>query len=226
LRLAVPTVVRAWDEPLLRQWLKAAKARDVNRFEVGNVGALHLLTEWGLVDGATDLASDFTLYALNSVTSTFWREQGMRRRALSIEDDVVNMAAHIARLDAAARAELQAIVYKDTPLFIAEACSLTALHDGCPTSAVCGYRTLEIENPKGERFYVAHESCKSIVYGHDAYSITQRQAALRELGIRQFRIDFLTRPYDRSGVQRVLEAAATDATLAASHTANFDRRLL
>jgi putative protease len=91
---------------------------------------------------------------------------------------------------------------------------------------VCGYRTLEIENPKGERFFVAHESCKSIVYGQDAYALTHRQDALLALGIRRFRIDFLTRSYDAESVGRVLDAAVARAPLAGTHSANFDRRLL
>jgi len=33
---------------------------------------------------------------------------------------------------------------------MAEACSLTALHGGCPSAKVCGYRQLEIENAEGK----------------------------------------------------------------------------
>ncbi|MDQ3231095.1 MAG: U32 family peptidase, partial [Pseudobdellovibrionaceae bacterium] len=42
LRLALPTVIRAWDEPLLRPWLRLFKNDDKEkaRFEVGNLGAL------------------------------------------------------------------------------------------------------------------------------------------------------------------------------------------
>jgi putative protease len=226
LRLAVPTVVRGWDEPVLEQWFRAAHERGVRRYEVGNVGALRLLEDWGLCGDGVDLASDFTLYALNSVTSAFWREQGIARRTLSIEDDLANVEAHVARVAPEQRSELQAIVFKDTPLFIAEACSLTALHGGCPTSAVCGYRTLEIENQKGERFYVAHESCKSIVYGREAYSVAHRQDALRALGLSRFRVDFLTRAYDRAAVGAVLGAVARGERVGATHPANFDRTLL
>ncbi len=225
-RLAFPTVIRAWDEPLLKRWFAAAADEGIADYEIGNIGALKLLRDWGLAGRAKSLSSDFTLYSLNSCTSALWRELGLATVCLSIEDDARNLAAHVARLPEAARQALQVIVYKDTPLFIAEACSLTALHKGCPTAKVCGYRTLEIENPKGERFFVAHESCKSIVYGKDAYSLSAKQTELLALGLSNMRVDFLTREYDESGVQSVLAAVVRGEAIGTSHSANFERTLL
>lgn len=224
LRLAVPTVMRAWDEPLLKRWLVVAKDAGFSSYEVGNVGAFRLLRDWDLP--THDLASDFTLYTLNSCTSRLWREQGVSKIALSIEDDLGNLESHLERLAPDEREDMQAILFKDTPLFIAEACSLTALHNGCPTAKVCGYRTLTVSNPAGEIFHVAHESCKSIVYGDRAYSIAHRQDQLLALGVRQFRVDFLTRQYDTAQITRVLDAVVKSETIAKTHSANFDRTLL
>ena len=121
---------------------------------------------------------------------------------------------------------LQYIVFKDTPLFIAEACSLTAFHGGCPTADVCGYRSLEIENPEGERFHVAHESCKSIVYGKDAFSVSGNLNKLQEIGISNFKIDFLTRPYSEGRIKEVIKCISTDTKVSHTHPANFHRTLL
>ena len=226
LRLALPTVIRAWDEPLLKRWFVAALNLGITRVEIGNIGALELLREWGIDVSALDIASDFTLYALNSVATRFWQTQGIKQICMSIEDDYANMRAHLSQLSSAELTTVQVILYKDTPLFIAEACSLTALHGGCPTAKVCGYRTLIVENPKGERFHVAHESCKSIVYGDQAFSWTAHQAELAALGVQRFRLDFLTRPYDEEGLGRVLRAASKRIKVATTHAANFDRILL
>ena len=225
-RLALPAVMRAWDEPLLKRWLQAAKSAGFHAFELGNLGGFELIRAWQLLDAQTDLASDFSLYALNSTTSTLWSEQGASKITLNIEDDAENIREHAARLTDKQRTGLQAILFKDTPLFIAEACSLTALHDGCPTAKVCGYRTLEIENPKGEVFFVAHESCKSIVYAKEAFSITHRQNTLLAAGIANFRFDFLTRAYDHEQINQVLDAGLHSRVIPGTHTANFDRRLL
>ena len=222
LRIALPTVIRSWDEALLKRWLKAFKARGVTRFELGNIGALELLRAWGLSEDA-DLVTDFSLYALNASAAEEWLRRGFGTVTLSIEDDRENLSKVLHSWPAGLKA--QAILFKDTPLFIAEACSLTALHNGCPTAKVCGYRSLEIENPAGERFMVAHESCKSIVYGKKAYSVTHFQQELLRLGVGLFRLDFLTRPYDSEGLTRVIDAALAGQPIIETHAANYERGL-
>ena len=220
-RLAVPTVVRAWDEPVLRLWLSRAKEMGFNRFEIGNLGAFEILKALALP--AQDVTADFTLYTLNSEAAKLWQEMGISKAALSIEDDFASLST---LLNAWPRdINPYAILYKDTPLFIAEACSLTALHNGCPTSSVCGYRTLEIENSKGERFHVAHEGCKSIVYGDKAFSLSGRRKAFEDAGVRHFRIDFLTRPYDSGQFDAIVERVLSDQDVPKTHSANFEGHL-
>jgi putative protease len=226
LRIALPTVIRAWDEPLLSVWIKALHKRGLKRFEIGNIGGFELLKSWGMELGSLDISGDFTLYALNSCSTRAWFEMGLESVSLSIEDDQKNVAAHLDRLSVTEKNRLSAILFKDTPLFIAEACSLTAIHQGCPTSKVCGYRTLTIDNPRGDRFYVAHETCKSVVYGHEPYSVSDKQASLLKLGVRNFRIDFLTRPYEAPQIYEILDGVADRAALANTHCANWERALL
>ncbi len=221
IRLAVPTVVRAWDEPVLGRWFRAAMAEGFAAYEVGNPGAIGLLKDWGLP--LSDMTSDFMLYAMNREAAKHWQEHGVSRLALSIEDDAEDLEALLGHWPPGVTP--QAILYKDTPLFVAEACSLTALHNGCPTSKVCGYRTLEIENGKGERFFVAHEGCKSIVYGQQAYAISGQIKRLMALGVQAFRIDFLTRDYSREIFDQILDDVAGDRVIAGTHTANFHGRL-
>jgi len=225
IRIALPTVLRAWDIPLLEVWLKAAKALNIHRFEVGNIGAFKILQQLGFDLEQVDLSSDFTLYALNREASRHWQTQGIRTAALSIEDDATNLTSHLENWPDAAM-QPQVILYKDTPLFIAEACTLTALHKGCPTAKVCGYRSLEIENAEGERFHVAHESCKSIVYGQRAFSWTHRLHDFRKLGVSRFRIDFVTRPYTEASITDIILKALHGQNVANTHEANFARTLL
>ena len=207
--------------PYLKRWLQAATAHGVEQFEVGNVGAYQILADHGLADKAT--STDFTLYALNNAASQFWGDRS-QQVTLSIEDDRDNLVAHLKNWQSEAKP--QVILYKDTPLFIAESCSLTALHGGCPTAKVCGYRDLEVENAKGERFIVAHESCKSIVYGKQAYAISEYKREMMNLGVAQFRVDFLTRPYETSQIEAILSAAASGKAIPDTYPANFNRTLL
>lgn len=224
-RIAIPTVVRAWDEPLLQKWIKYAYDEGVRYFEVGNVGGPELVYKW---TGSRDvnLSGDFTLYALNSEAHAAINEIGVNETTLSVEDDLKNITDQVDHLSDSSIEATAVILYKDTPLFIAEACSLTALHNGCPTAKVCGYRTLEIENKEGERFYVAHESCKSIVYGKRAFALTQHKKNLKSLGFKKFRLDFLTRPYSPLEISSVVSAAVCGEPVPNTHTANFNRSLL
>lgn len=217
--LAVPVVLRAWDRPGLADLLRVF-ADAGSGFEAANLGALPLLRPFA----RSILYGDFTLYSLNSAAALELESLGFARLALSVEDDLKNIRQHLPRWPANVQA--QAIVFKDTPLFIAEACSLTALHNGCPTSKVCGYRTLEIENQAGERFYVAHEQCKSIVYGKRQYSITHRIAELETYGITNFRLDFLTRAYSPEKIKAVLKQAHLRLPVPDTHEANYARSLL
>lgn len=222
-RMALPAVIRAWDEPLLKRWLKSAVDTGIKTFEVGNLGALDLLESWDLPK--SNLSSDFFLYALNSQATNFLGQSGICKVALSIEDDHTNMQ-HQLKSWPSKEILPQVILFKDTPLFIAESCSLTALHNGCPTSAVCGYRTLEIENDEGERFYVAHESCKSIVYGKNAFCLSHRLDDFVAWGVRDFRIDFLTRPYTFDQIVHTITACTQGASIAQTHAAHFAKALL
>jgi len=228
LRLALPTVIRPWDAPHLKAWIRLALASPTPAFELGNLGALGLLrrlSPGGEIPKSASLATDFFLYALNAQASRFWGEQGFSIVTLSVEDDRENLGSQLGRFPWDL-ARPRAILYKDTPLFIAEACSLTALHGGCPGSKACGYRTLEIENTKGERFTVAHEQCRSIVYGAAAYSIAERRPALEALGVRDFRVDFLTRPYGPDAALEILRRVDRGEAVADTHSAQFGRRLL
>ncbi len=225
LRLALPTVIRAWDEPLLRPWLRIFQGgTKTPAFEVGNLGALELLEEAGYRRQDCDLGSDFTFYALNTEAALSLVENNVKRVCLSVEDDLPSIRSKLRNWPEAAQP--QVILYKDTPLFIAEACSLTALHHGCPTATVCGYRTLEIENDEGERFFVAHESCKSIVYGKEAFAVSDHRRRLMELGVRDFRVDFLTREYSAEAMNFILDGIRQGYKLPETHGANFERELL
>ncbi len=224
IRLALPTVIRAWDEPQLRPWLRSFIEGGQPVFEVGNLGALELLEEAGCQLSETDLSSDFTLYALNTEAVVTLTEHHIEQVALSVEDDLPSLRSKLSAWPKQAKPVV--ILYKDTPLFIAEACSLTALHHGCPSASVCGYRTLEIENDEGERFFVAHESCKSIVYGKQAFALSEHRKHLMDLGVERFRIDFLTREYDAESLQSVLAGILSGKKLSDTHSANFQRELL
>jgi putative protease len=225
-RLAIPSIVRGWDLSLLKRWCDLFLQSGGYAFEIGNIGGLDLLNQLAPKRDHIKVSADFSCYSLNSIAVDFWAKMNIERVSLSIEDDAKNLDALMKHWPEIGISP-QLIVYKDSPLFIAEACSLTALHNGCPSAKVCGYRTLEIENTKGDRFHVAHESCRSIVYGEKALSLTNLHQSLSRLHrIQELRLDFLTRPYDYETMTSIIGAAVDGRSLAQSHCGNFAGSLL
>lgn len=223
-RLGMPLVIRAWDEPLLKIWCKKALSYGLVDFEISGVGQDQLLREWGI--SPKSLTTDFSLYALNHSAARFLQSSfpGLEKITMSIEDDQSGYEELLGTWSESLP-KPQVILFKDTPLFIAEACTLTALHNGCPTGKVCGYRDLEIENKDGERFIVSHEGCKSIVYGKKAYSLSGLRHLFESRGVADFRIDFLTRNYTLQDMQQVMSSVFADLPIESTHTANFHSKL-
>jgi putative protease len=229
-QLAIPTVLRAWDEPYVKSVIKAALHYQAHRthlnwgYEMGNLGGLEFVKSIDPGWNQKFLSTDFGLYTLNSLAPRIWKEMGFKEITLHFEDGYENQNELLSRLPS--ELDTQIIVYKDLPLFIAESCTLTALHNGCPTNTVCGYRTLEIENPQGERFYVGHENCKSIVYAKQPYSLIGHTNKLNSSRINRMRVDFVTRPYDWDQCLDVLNSLMNHQIMEISHFGNFERGLL
>lgn len=226
LRVSIPAVVRQWDLPVLKKFLSVFFSNGVRKFEIANLGGVQILKSFGFEIKDLDLSADFSCYSLNHSAAQFWQSFGLTSITLSIEDDRSNIRSTLRALDQKGP-DIQFIVYKDSPLFIAEACSLTALHNGCPTAAVCGYRTLEIESIKGERYFVAHESCRSIVFGAKPLNLSAHWIDFcSELSINSVRIDFLTKNYENLQIANILKQVVQGKKSELSHAGNFHGRLL
>jgi len=106
LRLALPTVVRSWDEGPLKAIVEeymsmspSSSSSSPPRFEVTNLGGLTMLEAWSCHVGrpSYEWSTDFTLYSLNSQATAAWVEQGASLITLSVEDDAHNIRDHLFR---------------------------------------------------------------------------------------------------------------------------------
>ncbi len=226
IRIALPMVFRVWDKPFLLHFVQKSLDIGVNLFETANIGGFELLKQVSKEHNNWGISTDFSLYALNSYTFQQFAELGVTRATFSVEDDAKNIMDILSAWPRAAGIESQLIVFKDIPLFVAESCSLTALHNGCPGSTVCGYRSLEIEDEAGARYTVAHEACRSVVYSKEPFSL----AGHRHLDVPDqfdwYRFDFLTRQYSWNQVKDIIHGALEHKLMPSSHTANVYKELL
>ena len=214
-------MLRRWDTRVLRRRLPMIPAA-LQRFVVANPGHLPMLRE--LLGEDVELHLDFSVYHINNWAVDALEEEGVGGRyTLSLEDDKPNMDALLAVCDAK---RFEAIAYTDTPLFVAEACSLAALYGGCPGAKVCKHETLKIENEHGDQFLVHHDRCRSTVIGENALAWSGSLDWFRERGVGYFRLDFTTRPYSFADVARIVEAVKADKFLPQTHSENLERVLL
>jgi putative protease len=216
-RLVLPMVLRKWDLRLIRRRMQDLVDDDFT-YVIANPGHFYLLPE-----GAVRHA-DFSVYHINTWALKKLEEHGIDGRfSLSLEDDKPNMEALLAAADPS---RFEAIAYTDTPLFVAEACSLAALYGGCPGAKTCKHETLHIENEHGDRFMVRHDRCRSTVIGNNALSWSGSLHLFVERGVRHFRIDFTTRPYSAEELSRIVKQVMRDQAMPQTHSENLERVLL
>ncbi|NBW82580.1 hypothetical protein EBR21_12575, partial [bacterium] len=58
------------------------------------------------------------------------------------------------------------------------------------------------------------------------FAVAQHRQALVDSGVDFFRIDFLTRPYDRPALQNVMKSVFSNTAVGGTHSANYSRTLL
>lgn len=220
-RLSLPMVNRKWDLRLLRRRLQQLP-ESMKQFVLSNPGHIPLIRE--SVKHKATLHADFSIYHLNTWALQALNDLGIDGRyTLSLEDDWPNMESLLGQADPA---RFEVIAYTDTPLFIAEACSLAALYGGCPGTKVCGHETLHIENEHGDKFQVRHDRCRSTVIGDQALCWSGHLQRFKQCGVHHFRADFTTRPYQLADVQHIMAAMVADEHLSHTHTENLERILL
>lgn len=224
IRLAVPPVVRKWEDRGLVAKIHHLLTNGWNRWEAGNVGA------WGLLgvdpNDAThsgiDLTADWSLYAVNRMAIRQLEGMGCRRVTLSPEDGKANMASLLAEF--ADRAAV--IVYQDTPLFIAESCAYANLIGGCPGKANCSFESMQMESSHGEKVTALDYHCRTIVLNHGPYCLSPRLGELAKMGAKHLRADFIYRRYDPVDVRDRWRTVRAGMAVPGGHAANFNYGLL
>ncbi len=83
-----------------------------------------------------------------------------------------------------------------------------------------------MENEKGERFFVSHETCKSIVYSEQAAGFSHLQTRYINLGIQHARVDFLTKLYTAEDVTAIFEWVSRRQHIPQTHSVNMEGCLL
>jgi len=223
-RLALPALTRKWEERGLAHKVEHLRAAGWRRWEAANLSAWTFL---GLDAGASgtgeiDLATDWSVYALNRMAARQLLGMGVTRFALSPEDGLANIKPTLAEFGA--RAVL--IVYQDTPMFLAESCAYANLIGGCPGKANCSFERMDMVSAHGEAVTALDYHCRTIVLNQGPFCLSPRLGELARAGAVSLRADFVYRKYDPAAVAQRWRLVRAGRVVPGGHAANFDRGVL
>jgi putative protease len=224
IRLALPALTRKWEETGLQHKIGKLLAAGWRRWEAANLSAWSYL---GLdptanTTGNIDLATDWSVYALNCMAAQALLDIGVTRFALSPEDGLENIRPMLAEFGS--RAVL--IVYQDTPLFLAESCAYANLIGGCPGKANCRFESMEMVSSHGEKVTALDYHCRTIVLNQGPFCLSGRLGDLAAAGAVSLRADFVYRPSDAANVVGRWRTVRSGKGVQGGHAANFDRGVL
>jgi putative protease len=215
LRLALPPLIRSWEEKGLRHKIDQLTAAGWTRWEAGNLSA------WKFLDHPErlDIATDWSIYVLNRLAARELLRWGVTRFALSPEDGIDNLRSLLSEF----AEQAVVIVYQDTPLFLAESCAYANLIGGCPGKANCKFDSMTMVSSHGEKVTALDYHCRTIVLNQGPFCLSPRLGELAKLGVRQLRADFIYRPYSPEDVRERWRLVRAGRAVPGGHAANFDR---
>ena len=226
LRLAMPAVVRADEEPDLRRWLQTfARGGLAGRYELANPASLVLLERLGLpLANGGALTGDATLNALNHEAVASLAGLGLHRITLPLEGDLPNLR-ELLRHWPTGGIRPQVALFADPSLLITEACVLAEVEGGCPGPAACSMRDLLLAGD-GHRYRLSHQHCRGVLRDVRPLSITHLRDELAGLGVRDFCVELLGRHGQPAVAGAILEACVEGRAIPNTHSGNMDRKLL
>jgi collagenase-like PrtC family protease len=223
IRLALPALTRQWEDPLLVRKIAYFRQAGWTLWEAANLSAWSYL---GLDPAGPardiDLATDWSMYAVNRAAAVQLLDMGVTRFALSPEDGLANVRPMLAEFGR--RAVL--IVYQDTPLFQAESCAYANLIGGCPGKANCRFESMEMVSDHGERVTALDYHCRTIVLNQGPFCLAPRLGEIAAAGAVSVRADFVYRAYAPETVVARWKAVRAGQDVPGAHAANFDRGFL
>ncbi|MCW8132937.1 MAG: U32 family peptidase [Planctomycetota bacterium] len=223
-RLALPAVVRKWEEVDLRRKVERLRAAGWTRWEFANLAGWSLLglDPHDMSAGGLDLATDWSVYTVNRAAALQARAMGAQRFALSPEDGLENMRALLREFGPRATV----IVHQDTPLFIAESCAYANLIGGCPGKANCRFEEMDLTSSYGEKVTAIDYHCRTLVLNQGAYCLATRLKDLAAAGASSLRADFIYRRYAPEDARAAWRLLRAGRNVPHGHAANFDRGML
>jgi putative protease len=224
-RLALPPVLRPWDEARLLPQAAQLMAEGWKRWEVAN------LAHWGHLGLALgedphgvglDLTADWPLYVVNSSAGRALLDLGLSGFALSPEDGSENLKKLVRIFGPCATV----IVYQNTPLFTSETCPQANLAGACPGPERCDFRSLDLVSDFGNRVRVLNRRCRTVVVSRSSFCLSTALIDLASAGASNFRVDLQYSDLSPGEARDLWRSVRAGKAVAGSHAGNYQRGLL
>ncbi len=168
LRVALPTLCRAWESEGIRKTVENLIATGQTLWQADNLWGWHILRS----HAGLDITAGWPLYALNAAAVSSLLETGFSRLTLSPEDSRENAEALLARFPG----RLALPVYITPPLFISETCPVPASGEACP--AGCKGGTAPLRSRHGDAVNLIRRECRAFVVSTHPRCIVESLAGL------------------------------------------------
>ncbi|MHC5055134.1 MAG: peptidase U32 family protein [Planctomycetota bacterium] len=211
-RLALPVITRAWEEPDLRGRIRRLRDAGWRRWEIANPsGWTFLRIDPAAPGDDVDLATDWPLYVANREAARALLDAGATRFTLSPEDGLGNWRGLLDEFGSRATV----IVHQDTPLFISE------MHVPGPA----GDEGTRLVSSFGDRLRALDAGGRTVVVGEGPLCLSERLDDLADAGAVSLRVDFVWREYAPADARARWRAVRSGTAIPGARAANFDRGL-
>jgi len=212
-RLALPTIVRAWQMDDLRERIRCLRDAGWRRWEVSGLGGWALLDVDPAVPGDdVDLATDWPLYVTNRETARALLDAGATRFTLSPEDGLANWRGLLAEFGATA----VVVVHQDTPLFISET---RAFGPAAPEGT-------RLVSSFGDRLRALDIGGRTVVVAEGPLCLSERLADLTRAGAASLRVDYVWRAYQPEVARERWRVVRSGIAVPGARVANLQRGLV
>ena len=161
--------------------------------------------------------ADFSLNAVNALSVNWLHDQGAARVTAAYDLSPQRMLDLAATVDPAL---LEVVVQRHTPMFHSEYCLYCRLFSRGKNSSDCGRpcRKLKVrlrDRCNVEHLLLADSQCRNTLFHAEAESLLNGMPALKQQGVRHFRVELLAEK-TKDDVQRILLPFANAAKMAQS----------